>query len=146
MEVYSVESVVGTDTQARTNRTYLPFYAYRHGTSRTNDQSFYIATRQSANAEDDRGTDVVLSLVDLGFDPYLPTESTLVVRTICTNRELPADLRRAGDRIAFELEAAAPLEAVRCLRTPTLPIRPPIRRGAVLATRLASEFELSFLD
>ena len=100
-EVYSVESVTGSDPQSGTTRPYLPFYSYRHGTSRDKDQTFFVATRQPGRAVEDRGTDVVLSLIDLGFDPYAPAESTLVVRTLCTNRELPAGTptRRGPDRL-----------------------------------------------
>src|SRR5262249_10313053 len=90
------------------------------------------------------GTDVFLNLVDRRFDPYLPPETTLVVRTTCTNRDLPVELRRAGERLLFDLETAAPLPAVRCLRMPTLPLRPPVRRGAFW--RLVSPVNLNYLS
>src|SRR5262249_35593785 len=70
-----------------------------------------------------------LSLVDLGFNPHLPATATLVIRTLCTNRELPATLQQAGERLHFGLELVAPLTRVRCLRPPSLPLRPPLRRG-----------------
>lgn len=143
-EVYSVESVVGSNPQTGETSEYRPFYAYTHGTSRAKDQGFYIASRRSSRREGDRGTETFLSLVDLGFDPFETADTTLIVRTVCTSRDLPTELRRAGDRVAFELEAAAPLEAVRCLRIPTIPIRPPLRRGAFW--RLVSHLNLNFLS
>jgi type VI secretion system protein ImpG len=87
---------------------------------------------------------VYLHLVDLDFDPALPAESVLVVRTTCTNRNLPATLQRAGEHLHFELEAAAPLAGIRCLRTPTQPLRPPLRRGAYW--RLLSHLNLNHLS
>jgi type VI secretion system protein ImpG len=143
-EVYSVDSVVGSDTRTGTTREYLPFYAFRHGSRLEQDQAFYVASRRPGRREGDRGTDVFLNLVDRRFDPYQPPETTLVVRTTCTNRDLPVELRRAGERLLFDLETAAPLAAVRCLRMPTLPLRPPVRRGAFW--RLVSHLNLNYLS
>lgn len=143
MEVYSVDSVTSADpTQARTTE-YQPFYSFRHGRTRDNQQAFWYASRKPSLAENDRGTEVYLNLVDLGFDPKLPAEAVLVVRTTCTNRDLPSQLQRAGDELYFELEAAAPLAGIRCLRSPTIPLRPPLRRGA--HWRLVSHLTLNHL-
>ena len=91
MEVYSVEEVTGVDPISGTTTEYQPFYSYRHGTSNDDVQTFWYASRRPSLRPTDRGTEVYLSLVDLSFDPRLPAESTLVVRTTCTNRELPTD-------------------------------------------------------
>jgi type VI secretion system protein ImpG len=142
MEVYSVDAVTSADPAANTE--YLPFYSFRHGADRDNRRAFWYASRRPSSREGDRGTDVYLNLVDLGFNPRLPAEAALVVRTTCTNRELPALLQRAGDELSFELEAAAPLSRVRCLRSPTLPLRPPLRRGSYW--RLLSHLNLNYLS
>jgi type VI secretion system protein ImpG len=128
-EVYSIDEVVGVDPSSRVSTEYQPFYAFHHGTSRSERRAFWYASRNPSVREGDRGTEIELSLVDLDFNPRLPAESTLVVRTTCTNRDLPARLQNYGDRLTFELEAAAPLSRVRCLRMPTTPLRPPTRRG-----------------
>src|SRR5439155_10331377 len=78
------------------------------------------------------------------FDAHLPAASTLIVRTTCTNRDLAGHLQRAGDQLYFELEAVAPLAGLRCVRTPTLPLRPPRRRGAYW--RLVSHLSLNHLS
>jgi type VI secretion system protein ImpG len=144
MEVYSVDSVVGVDPTTRATTEYDTFYSFRHGVSRDDRRAFWCASRRPATREGDHGTDVFLSLVDLNFDPALPAESTLVVRTTCTNRELPARLRQYGDRLTFTPEMAAPLTGVRCLRLPTAPVRPPTRRGAYW--RLLSHLNLNHLS
>jgi type VI secretion system protein ImpG len=46
--------------------------------------------------------------------------------------------------VYFELEAAAPLSRVLCLRTPTAPLRPPLRRGS--HWRLVSHLCLNHLS
>jgi type VI secretion system protein ImpG len=143
-EVYSVESVVSTDPVTNTTTDYAPFYSFRHGTDEGNQKTFWYAARRPSAGGEDRASEVYLSLVDLGFTPRLPADSTLVVRTTCTNRNLPAQLQRFGDQLALGLEAAAPLAAVRCLRAPTTPLRPPRRRAAYW--RLVSHLNLNYLS
>ena len=86
-------------------------------------------SRRPSTRPNDRGTEVYLNLVDLDFDPARPADPTLVVRTTCTNRDLPAVLQQAGERLIFDLEAAAPLSRIRCVQSPSLPLRPPLRAG-----------------
>jgi type VI secretion system protein ImpG len=144
MEVYSIDSVSSTDPATSTVREYQPFYSFRHGQSREAQRTFWYVSRRPSLLENDRATEMYLHLVDLDFNPALPAESVLVVRTTCTNRNLPAILQRAGEDLYFELEAAAPLAGIPCLRTPTLPLRPPLRRGAYW--RLLSHLNLNHLS
>jgi type VI secretion system protein ImpG len=147
LEVYSVNSVTSTDPIAGVETEYQPFYSFRHGANPDTQQAFWHISRRPAMAEDDRGTEVYLSLVDLAFNPRLPSESVLVVRTTCTNRDLPNQLQHAGEDLAFELEMAAPLAGtggIRCLRAPSPPLRPPLRRGA--HWRLLSHLNLNHLS
>ena len=116
MEVYSVDDVVSVDPVAGTTSEYYPFYSFHHGMTGEETKTFWYASRRpslrtSDRGVKDRGTEVYLNLVDLNFDPSLPSDPTLVVRTTCTNRELPSILQQAGERLLFDLEAAAPLRA-----------------------------------
>src|SRR5262249_42729326 len=147
--VYAVESVTSTDPIAGKETVFQPFYSFRHKESQDTRQTFWHTTRRPSLFKDergteDRGTEVYLHLVDLGFDPRLPAESTLIVRTMATNRDLPAQLQHAGNELAFDLEMAAPLAGIRCLRAPTPPLRPPVRRGA--HWRLLSHLSLNHLS
>jgi type VI secretion system protein ImpG len=143
-EVYSVDSVTSADPTKTELTEYEPFYSFRHGVTRDSQQAFWYTSRQLSTSEGDRGTDVLLHLVDLGFNPKLPPEAVLVVRTTCTNRDLPSQLSRAGEELYFELEMAAPLARLRCVRSPTVPLRPPVRRGA--QWRLISHLALNHLS
>jgi type VI secretion system protein ImpG len=143
-EVYSVDAVTSIDPAASSVTEYQPFYSFRHGTSPETQQTFWYATRRAAPEEKDRGTDVYLTLVDLDFNPGRPAGDTVVVRTTCTNRNVPDQLQRLGDQLAFKLEAAAPLTGIRCLRTPTRTLRPPLRRRAYW--RLLSHLSLNHLS
>jgi type VI secretion system protein ImpG len=144
MEVYAIDSVVGVDPQRGTETAYEPFYSFRHDAPPEARRAFWHATRRPSLRPGDAGTEIALTLVDLDFRPSLPSEPTLVVRTTCTNRDLPDVLRRAGERLAFELEAAAPLEAIACLVPPTPTRRPPGRRRA--QWRLISHLSLNHLS
>ncbi len=142
MEVYAVDEVTGVEP-GQPGVEYRPFYSIDHPTGR-GDGAYWYAARRASTRENDRGTEVFVSLVDANWTPARPATSTLVVRATCTNRNLPAALQRAGDRLAVSLEGAAPVSVIRCVRTPTLPLRPPRRRGAYW--RLLSHLSLNHLS
>ncbi|MBN9520307.1 type VI secretion system baseplate subunit TssF, partial [bacterium] len=141
LEVYSVDQVTGIDPGGGKPVEYRPFYSVDHPTGRGERGAFWHPARRASTRGGDRGTEVYLSFVDAGWTPTLPATSTLVVRTTCTNRDLPLALQRAGDRLALALEGAAPVSAIRCVRTPTPPLRPPRRRGGYW--RLLSHLSLN---
>jgi type VI secretion system protein ImpG len=144
LEVYAVESVTGVDATGGPTTAYQPFYSFKHSGDRQKTRHFWYARRRPATGENDRGTDVYLSLVDLDFNPNVPDEKSLVVRTLCTNRDLPAQLRQATERITFELEQAAPIHKVNCLWAPSIPMRPTHQRGGYW--RLVSHLTLNHLS
>jgi type VI secretion system protein ImpG len=144
MEVYSVDAVTSLDPASGRITEYQPFYSLRHGITSEDEQTFWYSSRKRSLREGDKGTDVYLNLVDLGFHPQLPAEATLIVRTTCTNRDLPLQLNRFGNQLSLVLEAAAPLSAVRCLRMPGGSLRPALRRGAYW--RLMSHLNLNHLS
>lgn len=142
-EVYSIDTVTGATPDGK-NIDFRPFYNFRHGGDRKNRETFWYSTRQESLSDGDHGTDVYLNLVDLGFDPAKAAETVLVVRSTCTNRDLPNLLPRQGDEVRFEMEFAAPGARVRCLRNPSPVRRPPLRRGA--HWRLISHLNLNHLS
>ncbi len=145
IEVYSVDEVSGVDPGGGPEPVaYRPFFDITHpgGLSR---EAYWYASRRASTRDGDRGTEVYLNLVDRGWDPLMPATTTLVVRTTCTNRDLAAQLQRAGDQLALELKLAAPVAEIRCVRTPTLPLRPPRRRRGSY-WRLLSHLSLNHLS
>jgi type VI secretion system protein ImpG len=144
LEVFSIESVTSTDPNTGVNTEYQPFYSLSHGQDPDTQQTFWYATRRRALGEKDRGDEVYLNLVDLQFNPRLPAEATLVVRTLCTNRDLPHAVQMSGETLHYELEGAAPLLGIRAVRPPTPTLRPPRRRRA--HWRLLSHLSLNHLS
>lgn len=143
-EVYSIDAVKGVGEEEG-DVDYRPFFDITHPSGRDGREAFWYASRRASNQPKDQGTDVFLTLVDRGWDPLRPAEMNLTVWTTCTNRDLPSHLQRAGDQLVLEMELAAPVSAVQCLRTPTLPLRPPRqRRGSYW--RLLSHLSLNHLS
>jgi len=142
-EVYSVDTVTGALPDGR-DVEFRPFYNLGHGGDRRTRETFWYSTRQPSLTEGDRGTDVWLNLVDLGFDPAKPAETVLITRLTCTSRDLPNQLPRQGDEVPFEMEFAAPGAKVRCLRNPMPVRRPPMKRGT--HWRLMSHLNLNQLS
>ena len=143
-EVYSVDAVVSHSPESEETIEFHPFYSVTHASADSGARPYWYAARRPSERPLDAGTEVYLSLVDLGFRPALPAVDTLTVRTTCTNRDLPAKLPFGGERSDFELDAAAPLSRIRCLTKPGEPIRPPLRSGA--QWRLISHLALNYLS
>ena len=71
-EIYSIDSVTTTDPYLQQSRQFQPFYSLRHTHDREQDRTFWYATRRPSQRSDDTGTEVYLSLVDIGFNPNVP--------------------------------------------------------------------------
>jgi type VI secretion system protein ImpG len=139
-EVYSVDSVRAS-MPGEPETEFRPFFGIRYGAGP--GRAFWHARRRAAESADDKGTETYLELVDLDFRPSSPGDGALVVRTTCTNRDLPQILRQAGGRVVFTAEVAGPIAQIRCLAGPTAPFRPPPARGAYW--RLVSHLNLNHL-
>jgi type VI secretion system protein ImpG len=143
-EIYSVDEVFATDPRTNTTRTFSPFYSTRHAYGEQMEKSFWYANRRQSQREDDEGTEIFMSFVDMNFNPRVPAEEVISVRVTCTNRDLPARLPFGGKENDFEVEGTALLSRVRCLTKPTETIRPPQRRAA--QWRLISHLNLNYLS
>ncbi len=144
-EVYSIDSVTSADPRSTTH--YQPFYGLRHASDWNPDRdegAYWYAQRREAMRDGDDGTDIYLHLVDQHFDPTNPADSVIIAKTTCTNRDLPVRLQQAGNAIRFQLETSAPVRAIRCVRAPTAPRRPPLGRRAYW--QLMSHLTLNYLS
>ncbi|MGA9464035.1 MAG: type VI secretion system baseplate subunit TssF [Terracidiphilus sp.] len=143
IEVYSVDEVQGIDGERIT--TYEPFYSLRHSSRRDDRSCFWLAHRRPSTRSDDEGIDVTLSFLDLSMAGADPRAATISVRTTCTNRDLPARLPFGNQDSDFDMEgAAAPMKRIVALRKPTVPVRPPLRKG--ILWRLVSHLSLNYLS
>jgi type VI secretion system protein ImpG len=144
LEVYAVDAVTGLVADSERPVAYRPFYSVRHGDGVEEKETFWNMSRRPSQRKDDDGTEVYLTLVDLGFNPSVPRTETLTVETTCTNRDLPGKLPFGNPSGDFELEGAGVFSGIRCLRKPTPSVRVPMRRG--LQWRLISHLSLNYLS
>jgi type VI secretion system protein ImpG len=142
-EVYAVDAVTSTAPYFEKAQVYEPFYSLRHTYYEKPTQAYWYATRRLSPTRGDRGTEVYLTLVNLGFRPTLPPAETLTVHVTCTNRDLAGDLPFTNEFGELSLESGSLVKA-RCIMAPTKTIRPPLRRG--LQWRLISHLALNYLS
>jgi type VI secretion system protein ImpG len=129
-EVYAVNTVTSWAPGMSESITFAPFYSFKHASERERQRAYWYATRRPSRENGDAGTEVYLSLVDRNFRPTIPAIETLTVHTTCTNRDLPARLPFGGESGDFTPAGVAPLLPIRCLKKPTRPLRPALKRGA----------------
>ncbi len=132
-EVYSIETVRGVSGVGKTRgiyHEYAPFYSTNHAETGKIREHYWHADRRSSNREDDDGTDMFLSFVNLSFDPESPMVETILVDTLCSNRDLPARLPfgESRDRSDFQVDKLASA-SVFCLTKPTPVRRLKLQRG-----------------
>jgi len=128
-EIYSVDAVSSTDAAVSRTTSYPAFQELAHAQTDFRHGIFWYTTRRRSLREDDQGTEVYISLVNLDFEPNWPSDETLKVETTCTNRDLPLQLEAGPKGVSMNLQVPAPVHGVKCLRPPTAPLRPPARRG-----------------
>jgi type VI secretion system protein ImpG len=144
MEIYSIDSVVADDPQQGKTTKFEPFYSIHHFGQSGTDSTFWYSSRRPSQRPEDPGTEMFITLVDLGFNPHVPATNVLTVHTTCTNRDLPARLPFGGAEGDLEAEGAVPLSRVRCLTKPGPTLRPPLGRGT--QWRLISHLTLNHLS
>lgn len=146
-EVYSIDKVTAT-TPAGDAFEFLPFYGLTHKYAGNDDYAYWFAQRRPAKLgyyERDDGTDVYLSLVDIHFDPNLPSDRTLVVDTLCSNRDLPAKLPYSLEQPKMQcVEGSPPCKRIGFITQPSATLRPPLRNRA--RWRLISHLNLNSLS
>ncbi len=145
-EVYSIDRVAATSPDNQ-QLDFQPFYSFKHASAAKQQKAFWCATRRPAGragGQVDRGTEVYLSLVDLGFQPSAPADWTLDVETTCLNRDLPHRLPFGRGQLRLRLAKGGPLERIECLTRPTPTYRPALKHGALW--RVISHLSLNHLS
>jgi type VI secretion system protein ImpG len=143
-EVYSIDEVITSDPKTNTTRVFSPFYSLRHAYGEQMEKAFWYATRRDSQRDEDDGTEMFISMVDMNFNPRVPAAEVINIRTTCTNRDLPAKLPFGGREGDFEVEGSGLLSKARCLTKPTETLRPARRRA--LQWRLISHLNLNYLS
>jgi len=146
-EIYSIEEVIATSSSGIEEK-YTPFYGMNHAQNNTDTHSFWFASRRDSKLglfSRDEATDMYLSLIDLKFNPNVPDDHTLTLKTICSNRDLAAKLPFSEGQLRLQcINSTPPCSNIRCLVQPTPVIRAPLRDHA--RWRLISHLNLNHLS
>ena len=118
-EVQRILAVEGIDAASGGQREYRPFYALRHGDPALESLAFWEGRRRGSLRKGDEGSEVYLSLVDRGRQPAAAAGETLVVKTLCSNRDLPARLAMGDPSGDFSIEGQPGVGRIRTLQKPT---------------------------
>ncbi len=122
-EIFSVKSVEGSVPGQSGVKSYRPFYGLHFGDQESDQPVFWHANRRPSQRKEDPGTDLYLRLVDRHFDPTGAAEEVLHVKTLCTNRELPARIPVGDQRGDLQAEGFPSVRRITCLRKPSVPCR-----------------------
>ncbi len=146
VEIHSVASVHGViQAGGLESREYNSFYSFSHAISSGPRDSAYYQTHVVPNVVggDLRlGTDTYVSFVTGRGDGSMPDDETMSIELICTNRDLPVELR-AGD-ICEPTDSSPAGTKFRNLSKPSATVSPPLGKG--LHWRLISHMSLNYVS
>lgn len=140
-EIHSIVSVSASANPAEESQELEPFFSVRHRGDDTQTQAFWHARREWSQRENDSGTDMFLSFVDLAFNPRNPPMTTAYAHTLCTNRDFSSQLRSGS---LFQMDQPAPIKQIVCLHAPTPTSYPPLSGHSLWA--LVSNLSLNYLS
>jgi type VI secretion system protein ImpG len=144
MEIFSIEEVVATNPRLRQSIVLEPMHAYRHQTSDRDNLAFWVATRHINELGEREPSVLTISVVDLTGNFTEPEADVLMVRTLCTNFDLPSRFQYGSETGDFEATGYAAAKTVTGLRRPTPSISPPAGQGHLW--RLISLLSLNYLS
>jgi type VI secretion system protein ImpG len=142
-EIFSVEEVLAADPRTRAIERIEPFYALRHNLP-SPARRYWQSMRRALGRQEDPASEVWLSFVKVQGQPAAFEPTTVTVRTLCSNADLPSKLPVGDARGDFELEGPAPVKRIVALVRPTPSLRPPVAGQSLW--RLISQLSLNYLS
>ncbi len=113
-EIHTIQSVMSAVESSDQVKTFAPYFSLQH--HHDDNQIFWYAKRVSAELRGVPGADMMISFVDLKFDPSLPPTNIVYANTLCTNRYLAEQIPSQAE---FQLDDAASVSRIVCLDKPT---------------------------
>ena len=144
MEIFSIEEVIATNPRLRQSIVLEPMHAYRYQTRNREDLAFWVATRHLNEFGEREPSTMTISVVDLTGNFTEPEADVLMVRTLCTNFDLPSRFQFGSEAGDFEAVGYAAAKTVTALRRPTASVNPTGGQGHFW--RLISLLSLNYLS
>lgn len=120
-EVYSVDRVTAISASGQ-EREFLPFFQPNHPPSSDQKQGYWYAKRMPAigkTSDDDRGSEVYLSIVDLQGQSAAQDGWAIDVETTCLNRDRVARLPFGGGQPRLTMVEGGATVTAQCVTPPT---------------------------
>ena len=144
-EVHSITKVETVDPGDGQSREFRPFYAMRHGDPREGEVGFWQGSRHPSGIKGDSGTELYLTLVGSNGEVLQENPGdTLIVQTLCSNRDLPELLPLGSRGGELKIEGQPGVAKINTLRKPTAALRLP--EGGDTLWRLISLLSLNHLS
>jgi type VI secretion system protein ImpG len=144
-EVFSVEEVFAIAPGTTRKVPLLPFHGLKHRSVRTRENLFWYAKRAPRGWGENSVSDVSIAFVDVDGSVIHPEYHSIGVSVLCSNGDLPNELRFGATQSDFYLEEeSAQLKGIFTLMNPTRSIRPPL--GGRELWRLISMLSLNHLS
>ena len=140
-EIHSILKISTTAAADDDRGVIEPFFAFTHAAASRGQRSRWLARRRPINRADMTGDEILLSFHDEEeFTRMTPSAPVLFAHTLCTNRDVAAQLPSGA---GLEIEIALPIgpNGARCLTAPTPQLRPPL--GGRTLWRLVSHLSLN---
>jgi type VI secretion system protein ImpG len=144
MEIFSIEEVTATNPRLRQSVLLEPLHAYRHQTRSREDLAFWTATRHMNEFGEREPSTMSISIVDLTGSFTEPEADVLMVRTLCSNFDLPSRFQMGSESGDFEAVGQEAAKTVIALRRPTPSVNP--AAGQEHFWRLISLLSLNYLS
>lgn len=138
-EIHSIGTLSASTDPRERAAILAPYFSCSHGEQAA--RAWYVARRLPSARASVPGTDMMLSFVDLDFQPARPAEQTVYAHLLCTNRGL-AEQVPAG--ALLQPDQPLPKREIVLLRRPTAQIQPPL--GGQTLWRLVSHLSLNHLS
>ncbi|MCP4696329.1 MAG: type VI secretion system baseplate subunit TssF [Gammaproteobacteria bacterium] len=140
-EIHTILKVTASSDIRDDSVELQPFYSFKHDPSDEPHRAFYYGRRVPTVRPELPGTDMMLSFLDLDFTPRVPANQTLFAHTLCTSRHLAAQVPAGA---LLQIEEAAPLTRISCLKPPTSQLNSPMEGATVW--RSISHLSLNYLS
>src|SRR5690606_8920962 len=124
-EIYSVDRVTAISA-AGEEREFRPFFQPNHPSDSEHKQGYWYAKRLPAlgrTSDDDRGSEVYLSIVDLHGQSMANDGWAIDVETTCLNRDRVARLPFGGGQPRLMLVEGGATASAQCVTPPTATLR-----------------------
>lgn len=144
-EIYQIRSVTRTSLEEGTSDELEPFFSAVWDSPDDEPRGYWQSVRSFPNRANRSLSDLLLRIVTPGMEPESPDGSTLVIRTQCSNGDLPLQLAQVKGSLSFSLlSSSEPLSKIVTVSRPTPSLRPPSARQ--LYGKILSQINLNWLS